>query len=510
MLATCAAGVALPTWLGRVLDPATALAAQAPLPAEYFAASFGLDDTALRRLLAAALGGGGDYADLYLQHTVGSWLVMEDGQVNRAYTAVGLGLGVRVLQGEQTGYAFSQILEMPELLATARAAAALARAGKQAPGARGIEVVGPSFAASPDFYPMQKPWPQAGAQARMDLLARVETRLRKADPAISKTLLQLSDSVSRVLVLTSEGVKRADLRPRSGLYASAVAERNGRTESGQQDLSARAGLEMYSPDALDQLADVAAENTMLQFEARPLPAGEMPVILAAGSAGILLHEAIGHGLEADFNRRGISTYAERLGQKVAGPLVTVVDDGTIPGSHGAINFDDEGADSRRTVLVDKGKLVSFLHDRLSARWYKTASTGSGRRQSYQHAPMPRMRATFMEPGPHDPAEILAAVKKGLYARQFTNGQVNIGAGDFSFFVKTGWAVENGRKTHPVKDLNVVGNGPQALARITMVGHDLALATGGYMCGKLGQSVPVSQGLPTTLVSALTVGGACDA
>jgi TldD protein len=288
--------------------------------------------------------------------------------------------------------------------------------------------------------------------------------------------------------------------------ASCVAEQGGRRENNHRDITSRHGLSLYTPQLIAELADEAVSRTLSLFEARPFAAGEMPVVLAPGSAGILLHEAIGHGLEADFNRRRLSTYAERMGQRVAGETVTVVDDGTIPHAHGAIAFDDEGGDSRRTVLVDKGVLVSYLQDRLSAQWYKTSSTGSGRRQSYEYAPMPRMRATYMEAGPHHPEEIIARVKRGLYAEQFTNGQVNIGAGDFSFYVKSGRAIENGRLTHPVKDVNVTGNGPEVLSRIAMVGNDPALARAGYMCGKLGQTVPVSQGLPTTLVSAINVGG----
>jgi TldD protein len=330
--------------------------------------------------------------------------------------------------------------------------------------------------------------------------------MASADSRVKKTLLQFHDGQSRVLLANSDGVLLSDLRPRTSLFASCVAEHQGRRESNYRDLTTRTGREVYTPELLDDLAQGAVQRTLELFEAKPLQAGEMPCVLAPGSAGILLHEAIGHGLEADFNRRRVSTYAERMGQRVADSQVTVVDDGTIPQSHGAINFDDEGGESQRTVLVEKGVLRSYLHDRLSARWYKCDSTGSGRRQSFEYSPMPRMRATFMEAGPHDPAEIIASVKKGLYAVQFTNGQVNIGAGDFSFYVKSGYAIENGKLTHPVKDVNIIGNGPQALSRISMVGNDPALATAGYMCGKLGQTVPVSQGLPTTLVSSINVGG----
>jgi TldD protein len=337
-------------------------------------------------------------------------------------------------------------------------------------------------------------------------LETVSARLVKSDPRVVKTLLQFHDGLAQVLIANSEGVLRADQRPRTSLYASCVAQHKGRRESNSHDVASRSGLEFYTPERLRSLADRASQRTLLLFEARPMAAGETPCVLAPGSAGILLHEAVGHGLEADFNRRDISTYAGRLGRRAAGEQVTVVDDGAIPHAHGAVNFDDEGGDSQRTVLVEKGVLKSYLHDRLSAAWYQTSSTGSGRRQSFEYAPMPRMRATFMEPGPHKPGEVLAQVKKGLYAEQLTNGQVNIGAGDFSFYVKSGWAIENGRLAYPVKDVNLIGNGPRVLERITMVADDLALAESGFMCGKMGQNVSVSQGLPTTLVSAINVGG----
>jgi TldD protein len=392
------------------------------------------------------------------------------------------------------------------MLEAARAAAELASGGGQTPGGRGVEVRPLRLRPGLDLYPLALEEMDPQASQRLAILGQVADHLRQADPRVVKTMVQLHDGLARVLVANSEGALRQDLRPRTSLMASCVADQGGRRESNQRDITSRHGLSLYTPQLIEGLAAEAVASTVSLFEARPLAAGEMPVVLAPGSAGILLHEAIGHGLEADFNRRRISTYSERLGQRVAGEIVTIVDDGTIPHAHGAINFDDEGGDSQRTVLVERGVLATYLHDRLSAQWYKTASTGSGRRQGYEYSPMPRMRATYMEPGQHHPEEIIAQVKQGLYAEQFTNGQVNIGAGDFSFYVKSGRAIEDGRLTHPVKDVNVTGNGPEVLSRITMVGNDPALARAGYMCGKMGQTVPVSQGLPTTLVSSLNVGG----
>lgn len=503
----------IPIWLALTAGPKTALAqgpASQARPRDYFQEAFGISGADMDRIMREALKNGGDFCDLYFQHSAGNWVVMEDGKINRAYTAVKLGMGVRVLKGEQTGYAFSQVLEMPAMLEAARTAASLAQAGGTAPGGRGVEVRPLKPKPGLNLYPCVKPWAEATIQDRLDLLKRVNQRLGRAESRIIKTVAQFNDSTSRVLLATSEGVLRADIRPRTGLLARCVAEQKGRRESNYQDITTRSGLEFYTQDVLEQVADQAVARTLRLFEARPLDAGMMPCVLAPGSSGILLHEAVGHGLEADFNRRRMSTYADRLGQKVAGGQVTIIDDGTLAHAHGAINFDDEGADSQRTVLVEKGVLRSYLQDRLSAGWYKTGSTGSGRRQSFEHAPMPRMRATFMQPGPYKPAEIIASVKKGLYAEQFTNGQVNIGAGDFSFYVKSGFAIEDGKLTHPVKDVNVTGNGPETLANVTMVGDDLAMSQGGYMCGKRGQSVPVSMGLPTTLVSTINVGGAATA
>jgi TldD protein len=285
-----------------------------------------------------------------------------------------------------------------------------------------------------------------------------------------------------------------------------MAEQEGRREQNGYNMAGRAGFEFYTPDRLDRLVRQAIDRTTILFEAGPPPAGELPVVLAAGSSGILLHEAIGHGMEADFNRKGTSIYSDKLGKPVARPFVSIVDDATLPGARGTINVDDEGNDAGRTVLVQDGVLTSYMHDQISARHYGVTPTGNGRRQSYRHPPLPRMRATYMLPGPHHPAEIIASVKRGLYCQNFSNGQVNIGGGDFSFYVKNGFLIEDGKLTRPVKDVNVIGNGPKALEKVDMVGDDLEIDEGGWTCGKDGQSVPVSQGLPTVRVSCLTVGG----
>jgi TldD protein len=290
------------------------------------------------------------------------------------------------------------------------------------------------------------------------------------------------------------------------LSISVLAEQDGRREQNGYNVAGRAGFEYYTPDRLARVVREAVDRTTILFDAGPAPAGELPVVLAAGSSGILLHEAIGHGMEADFNRKGTSIYADKLGKPVAAPFVNIVDDATGLGQRGAINVDDEGNDAGRTVLVEGGVLAGYLHDAISARHYGVAPTGNGRRESYRSAPLPRMRSTYMLPGPHAREEIIASVKRGLYCQNFANGQVQIGGGDFTFYVKNGWLIEDGKLTRPVKDVNVIGNGPRALERVDMVGDDLEIDEGGWTCGKDGQSVPVSQGLPTVRVSSLTVGG----
>jgi TldD protein len=314
------------------------------------------------------------------------------------------------------------------------------------------------------------------------------------------------NSDERVLVVTSEGFAQADRRPMGLVAVSVTAEKGDEVQSGNANLAARRGLEYFSPERLEQLCRDAVARTMILFDAIKPPAGEMPVVLAAGASGILLHEAIGHGMEADFNRKGTSIFSTLLNKKVAADCVTIVDSALHPNERGALNFDDEGNPTERTVLVEEGTMRSYLHDRLSAKHYGIASTGSGRRQSFRHMPMPRMRCTYMENGPHTREEIISSVKRGIIAETFTNGQVAIGAGDFTFYIKNGWLIEDGKITAPIKDVNIIGNGPEALGRITMVADDLKIDSGGWTCGKEGQSVPVSQGLPTALVSKLTVGG----
>jgi TldD protein len=323
---------------------------------------------------------------------------------------------------------------------------------------------------------------------------------------VKKVSVHFRDESGAVLLADSQGRIVEDLQPMTLLYVSCLAEQNGQREQGGYNVAGRAGFEFYAPDRVDRVVREAVARTTILFEAAPPPAGEMPVVLAAGSSGILLHEAIGHGMEADFNRKNVSIYADKIGKPIARPFVNIVDDATNENARGAINVDDEGNEAGRTQLVENGVLATYLHDSISARHYGVAPTGNGRRQGYQFPPMPRMRSTYMLPGPHKKDEIIASVKKGIYCQNFTNGQVNIGAGDFTFYVKNGYLIEDGKLTRPIKDVNIIGNGPKALEMVDMVSDDLQIDEGGWTCGKDGQSVPVSQGLPTVRVSSMTVGG----
>jgi len=460
----------------------------------------GVDLPLMERVLAAGLTGGGESSELFFEHAVVRQVMLEDGVVNRASSLVTLGVGVRVLAGEQTGYAFTEELTPESMLAAAELAAAIARAPA------GARRVGLAPRETTDLYPVQRAWPEVGVEDKIPLLLQMQERAASFDPRIRKVSLSFVDEERRILVATSDGVLRGDRRPLTRCIVSCSAQQGSRREENSFNLSARAGFEYYTPERVAHLGTEAARRTVALFEAIVPPAGELPLVLAAGSSGILLHEAIGHGMEADFNRKGISIYADRIGKPIARPLVTIVDDGTLPGMRGAINFDDEGNDTQRTVLVADGVLRTFLHDRISAAAYQVSPTGNGRRESFRHPPFPRMRCTYMQPGPHAREEIIRSVKRGIYAQTFTNGQVQIGAGDFTFFIKQGFLIEDGKLTRPIKDVNLIGNGPRVLEEVSMVGDDLLHDEGGWTCGKEGQGVPVSLGMPTVRVDRITVGG----
>ena len=493
------AGAALPDALFNLSSAAAAAAG--PTEGIGYFARFGVTEKMLRDGLGAALSRGADYADLFFQHRVSNGLGLEDGEVNRASTSVELGVGVRAVKGDQTGYAYTEDLTPEALIQAAKTAAAIAD-GPATPGPKGLAL----GAALPARYPVKTRWEDVRPQQKLPLLSGLNEKALAADKRIRKVNVSFGDEAGAILIADSNGRIVEDLQPMTRLYLSCVAEQDGKKETNGYNVAGRADIGFYSPERLDRMVKEAVSRTVVLFDAVTPPAGEMPVVLGAGASGILLHEAIGHGMEADFNRKGVSIFSDRIGKQVANKFVNIVDEGTLPAARGAINVDDEGNAVGKTMLVENGILTTYLHDSISAKHYKVKPTGNGRRESYRYAPMPRMRATYMLPGPHKKEEIIASVKKGIYCTNFTNGQVQIGAGDFTFYVKNGFLIEDGKLTTPIKDVNIIGNGPKVLEKIDMVADDLAVDEGGWTCGKDGQSVPVSQGIPTVRVASITVGG----
>ncbi|HVG25794.1 MAG TPA: TldD/PmbA family protein [Thermoanaerobaculia bacterium] len=482
----------------------SALAETGPTTGVGYFGRFGVTEKLIRETLSAAMSKGGDYADVFFQHRVTNNLSLEDGSVNRASANVGLGVGVRVVKNDQTGYGYTEDITAEGLKRAALTAAAIAQGpGKEAPVRFKI------MENKPNRYPVRIKWDDVRPAQKLAMLNGLNEQTFKADARVKKVSVGYMDQGSVILVADSTGRIVEDAQPMTSVYLNLVAEQNGRRENNGVNRAARADFSYYNQARLDKMVKEAVDKTVVLFDAVQPPAGEMPVVMAAGAAGILLHEAIGHGMEADFNRKNTSIFSDKIGKPVAKPFVSIVDEGTQEQARGAINVDDEGNAVGRTMLVENGTLTSYLHDSISAKHYGVKPTGNGRRQGYEYAPLPRMRSTYMLPGPHKPDEIVASVKKGVYCELFTNGQVNIGAGDFTFYVKNGYLIEDGKLTKPIKDVNIIGNGPKVLELIDMVGDDLKIDEGGWTCGKDGQSVPVSQGLPTVRVSAITVGGRAE-
>lgn len=470
------------------------------VPDNPFLAWFGLDEAKMQTIMSRLTQRGADMADLYFQHSRSTWINMEDGIISRAYSSIDQGVGLRVVIGGQTGYAFTEDLSIDAILAAAETATTIAK-GSARPAPSSFE-----YAAQGQLYHLQTSWQDVGVSQKLPLIRRLESLARGMDPSVEKVSVSWNDSDEKVLIATLDGHVITDNRPMTRVFCNVTARKGEEVQSNYSNVAAREGIEWYTEERLKKVASEAVDRTMVLFEARRPPAGDLPVALAAGASGILLHEAIGHGMEADFNRKNVSIYSEMIGKKVAPEFVTIVDDGTLPNERGSLNYDDEGNPCEKTLLVENGILRSYLHDRISAKHYGLTPTGSGRRQSFRYMPMPRMRCTYMEDGPHTKEEIIASMEKGIIAETFTNGQVDIGGGDFTFYIKNGWMVEKGKITHPIKDANIIGNGPEILKRVSMVGNDNVLDTGGWTCGKAGQSVPVSQGMPTVLISSMTVGG----
>ena len=466
---------------------------------QYYLDLFKVTEGQLRTLTGTALAHGGDFSDLYFEYTTYFNLLLKDGVVSSGGFHTDYGVGIRVLKGEKTGYAYSENTEMADMMQAAKAASAIAL------GTSGNRTYAPVQDKTYDLYPMVSNWRARSAEAFLPFLKELEKEVFSRDTRIIKVIARMSDSVSDVMMFNSLGELTCDTRPMGSVTVTAVFQQGGRTENKTASRSFRMGAELIAPELVKELADEVVNGIDERFEATRPKGGQMPVVMGAGASGILLHEAMGHAFEADFNRKGQSIFSDKMGQQVCPKGVNVVDDGTVAFNRGSGNYDDEGVPAQKTYMVEDGILRSYLHDRISASWYEVPSTGNGRRENFRYNPIPRMRATYMESGDADPQGIIADVKQGIYVDEFSNGQVKIGEGDFTFFVKSGFLIENGRLTTPVKDINIIGNGPQALADIVAVGNDLKIDNGTWTCGK-EQSVPVSCGMPTVLVSSLTVGG----
>jgi TldD protein len=462
---------------------------------------FGLSNEDLQRILAVALEKGGDYADLYFEHSQNQSVGLRDGEVNTTFAGIDFGVGVRVLSGDQTGFAYVESVDLNEMLKAARTAGRIAHSGSgKIPLGVATEIK------ASNYYQVKQPWEDITIKQRIPFVQKLNDRIFELDERVEKVIVSLSDSTSTIFFVNSEGTNYQDVRPMASLVAVCVMQQNGVYENGRSARSFRMGFEFLSDQLIEEMAREAVEETAILFDAVRPKGGEMPVVLGAGGSGIFLHEAIGHAFEADFNRKGTSIFSDMLNKRICGDFISVVDDATLPLNRGSLNIDDEGAIGQKTYIVQNGILNSYLHDRISAKYYGVAPTGNGRRESFRQPPLPRMRATYMENGNATEEEIIASVKKGVYVDSFTNGQVQIGAGDFTFFVKSGRMIENGKLTVPIRDINIIGNGPKALADMTMVASNYQIDNGTWTCGKEGQSCPVTCGMPSALVKKLTVGG----
>ena len=453
----------------------------------------------LRALTETALTYGGDYADLYFENTTYFNLLLKDGVVSSGGFHTDFGVGIRVLKGEKTGYAYSESTEMPDMLKAAKAAGVIAS------GISGGRAYGSVCDRKLDVYPVKEDWRLQSPDRFLPFLKELEKEIFSKDSRIVKVIARMSDSVSDVLMYNSLGELTYETRPMGSVSVTAVFQQGDKTENRTASRSFRMGAELIGKSLIAELAEEAVKGIDARFDARRPKGGSMSVVMGAGASGILLHEAMGHAFEADFNRKGQSIFSDKLGQRICPEGINIVDDGTLQWNRGSGNYDDEGVPGEKTYMVEDGILRSYLHDRISAQWYGVKPTGNGRRENFRYHPIPRMRATYMESGNAAPEAIIASVKNGIYVDEFSNGQVKIGEGDFTFFVKSGFLIEDGRLTAPVKDINVIGNGPQALADIAAVGNDMKIDNGTWTCGK-EQSVPVSCGIPTVLISRLTVGG----
>lgn len=464
---------------------------------------YDIDPAGLQQVLGQILTHKIDYADLYFQYSRSEGWMLEEGIVKSGSFNIEQGVGVRAICGEKTGFAYSDDISMPALVSAAQATRAIANQGSM----HSVQVVKRNETERrTQLYLPEDPIASLRDADKVALLERLERYTRQLDSRVTQVVASLSGEYEVILVTRSDGLLAADVRPLVRLSLQVIAEENGRREQGAAGGGGRFSYAYFTDDILQDYAQKAVHQAIVNLDARPAPAGTMTVVLGSGWPGILLHEAIGHGLEGDFNRKGSSAFSGRVGERVASPGVTVVDDGTIPRRRGSLNIDDEGNPTQCTVLIEDGILKGYLQDSLNARLMDLPVTGNGRRESFAHIPMPRMTNTYMLNGDKDPAEIIASVKHGLYAANFGGGQVDITSGKFVFSAAEAYMIEDGKITYPVKGATLIGNGPDVLTRVSMIGNDMLLDPGVGTCGKEGQSVPVGVGQPTLRIDGLTVGG----
>jgi TldD protein len=459
-----------------------------------------IDPKIAERLLSTALSTGGDYADLFFEYRAAGGLAFDEGILKSASRGVSMGLGVRVAKGDGTGYAHVQQLDEDAMMQAAKTAAQIASGGG------GTKTVVPRLLTLPKRYELDMVTLDVPGIEKRKILERAAAAAHAFDKNIVKVEASFAEEIREILVVTSDGKMSMDAQPMLRFSVRCLAEKDGKRESGSSGGGGRATMGYFDGHSPEWHAEEAARMALVMLDAREAPAGTMEVVLAPGDSGILLHEAVGHGLEADFNRKGTSNYTGQIGKPVASDLCTVVDDATLLQSRGSINVDDEGNEPRSSTLIENGKLVGYMHDRLSAKHFKIESTGNGRRESFACAPMPRMTNTLLLAGKDNPEDIIKSVKKGVFAKKFGGGQVDISNGDFVFSLTESYLIEDGKITAPLKGANLIGNGPDVLRKVSMLGHDVAVSDGMWTCGKDGQSVPVGVGCPTMKISAITVGG----
>jgi TldD protein len=471
------------------------------MDSKFFFDRYGLAQADLERYLATALSAGGDYADLYFEYQTSTSVSLDESMVKSASQGISVGCGVRVLAGDRTGYAYTDDLSSDRILRAARTAALIASGPAKQP------VVGLTDKPAHNLYPVPLPSVEAEVLAKVDLVQRADKAARAYDSRIHEVRVSYADELRRILVIGSDGSFAEDSQPLARMSVFCIAKTPQCSARGTSGGGGRVGIEFFQTEKTpEHFAGEAAREAIVQLDARNAPAGEMEVVLGPGWPGILLHEAIGHGLEADFNRKKTSAFSDMMGRRVASDKCTVIDNGTMPGRRGSLNVDDEGNRTDSTVLIEKGILKGYLTDKLSSRLMNLPNTGNGRRESYQHIPMPRMTNTYMLAGQDSPEDIMRSVKYGVYAVNFGGGQVDITNGKFVFSASEAYLIEDGKVTSPLKNVTLIGNGPDVLTKVSMVGNDLKLDEGVGTCGKDGQSVPVGVGIPTLKIDRLTVGG----